>query len=293
MGENRDDSHHDGPLDAALLAEIEQEFAELTAEIEKINALPALGAPEKAAMIETLRTSWHARHENKPERPQWRKTVDQAVDNAVDAVLRDSVEVDVDGNVLFNLKPDALGPHGKPLMNAAAIALRAKLTEMLPGVDLGDGSQTDPGKLLSETLMAAAQAFLGKGLQKAATGIATKRTQSFSFKVPKATSVRPAAAPSPTPESAGGGQRAAIIDTSSSASRVHSPAQPSSGPAPQTRASGPDLGHPAAKPKDPDAIQVKIDLAGLLGALMNPNRGTKKKTGRGREKTKSPRPKKP
>ena len=276
------------PLDAALMAEIEQEFAELTAEIAKINALPSLGAPEKAAMIESLRTAWQARHEGKPERPEWRVEVDRAVDDAVDSVLRDSVVVDVDGNVLFDLKPDALGPHGKPLMNAAATALRAKLGEMLPGVDLGDGAETDPGKLLSSTLMAAAQAFLGKGLQRASSGLAHKRKQSFSFSVP-------AAEPAQTSSTAGGAPAspAAPVDTQPAATRVELPASAPQ-PAPQTTARGPDMGAPApTKPKDPDAIQVKIDVAGLLGALMNPNRGAKKKSGTRRAKPKKPGPKKP
>jgi hypothetical protein len=250
-------------------------------------------------MVEALRTSWHARHEDKPERPEWRKTVDKAVDNAVDALLRDSIEVDVDGNVLFNLKPETLTPHGKPLMHAGAIAVRAKLAEMLPGVDLGDGSQADPGKLLSEALMAAAQVFLGKGLQKAVTEISNKRDQMFSFKVSKAPTLDPAVS-SPAPESTSG-ESPARVDTSSTATPAQSLGKPATGVPPQSsptrparpKVSGPDLGHPAGKPKDPDAIQVKIDLAGLLGALMNPKSGAKKKTGRGPGKPKRPRPKKP
>ena len=42
-------------IDAEVRAEIEAEFAELTAEIERINALPQTAAPEKAAMLEALR----------------------------------------------------------------------------------------------------------------------------------------------------------------------------------------------------------------------------------------------
>ena len=329
-----DDIPQDAPyaLDAALLAEIEREFAELTAEIEKINALPALGAPEKAAMIESLRTSWRSRHEGKAERPEWRKTVDAAVDDAVDSVLKDSIEVDVDGNLSFNLRPEALGPHGQPLMNAAAVALRAKLSEILPGVDLGSTEDKDPGKLLSDTLMTAMQAFLGKGLENVVSQFAAKGTHAFAFKSPlKIRPLTPSRSPAPSvPE-----EQTPVDATSPAPSKpvgsqigppmgedvapeiqappetAKAPVQPkkvepkrAAGPAAAPKKAvvetadaptpaGPDMGRPTTKGADPDAIRVKIDIAGLFGALMNPKPVAKKTTKRVRTRPKKPGPKKP
>ena len=323
----------DDALDPELLAEIEREFAELTAEIEKINALPTLGAREKAAMIESLRTSWRTRHEGKV-RPDWRVTVDAAVDDAVDAVLKDSIEVDVDGNLLFNLRPEALGAHGQPLMNAAAVALRAKLAEVLPGVDLGSSEGKDPGQLLSDTLMTAMQAFVGKGLGSVVSELSTKGSQAFSFggpikfgrSAPAPEHAPPGPAPSPaeaaptdaatkTPEEMLAQADAGLKPPSAP---VAAPAPPTSDPTPTERAqrdkagppkakraravvqtsdsprpSGPDMGTPRAKQPDPDAIRVKIDVAGLFGALLNPQAAAKKKTKRVKTRSKKTGPKKP
>jgi len=146
----------DTTLDAEIQAEIEAEFAELTAEISRINALPETPAPEKVALLEALRTQWRSRERpqaTEDDRPAWRRSIDDAVTAAVDGLLDDGLRVGLDGDIQFDLQGESLKLHGQPVVDALLGGLRATLSERFPAIDAAAKSGVDPGRMLMATLL--------------------------------------------------------------------------------------------------------------------------------------------
>ena len=146
----------DETMDAEIQAEIEAEFAELTAEIARINALPQTAAPEKVAMLEALRAQWRGRERRAPEgddRPEWRRSIDDAVSQAVDGLLADGLDVDLDGNIQFDLQGDTMKMHGQPVVDALIAGLQATLADRFPAIDAASRAGVDPGRMLMATLL--------------------------------------------------------------------------------------------------------------------------------------------
>ena len=117
--------------DPELLAEIEAEFAELTAELERINALPRSMAPKKAELVKSLREQWFAKQGARPDRPEWRKKMDDALGEAISKILEDGIQETGDGRLEFALRNDSVQTHGGPLMEALLVGFRQMLTEKL------------------------------------------------------------------------------------------------------------------------------------------------------------------
>ncbi|TNF26645.1 MAG: hypothetical protein EP329_20915, partial [Deltaproteobacteria bacterium] len=121
----------EGLDDPQLLAEIEAEFAELTAEIEKINALPRSMTPKKAELIKDLKRQWLAKRAESGDRPEWRKRMDDAIGEAITKVLEDGIQETPDGRMEFALQNDSLQVHGGPLMEALLTGFKHMLAEKL------------------------------------------------------------------------------------------------------------------------------------------------------------------
>lgn len=117
--------------DPELLAEIEAEFAELTAELERINALPRSMAPKKAELVKSLREQWFAKQGARADRPEWRKKMDDALGEAISKILEDGIQETGDGRLEFALRNDSVQTHGGPLMEALLVGFRQMLTEKL------------------------------------------------------------------------------------------------------------------------------------------------------------------
>ena len=146
----------DDTIDADIQAEIEAEFAELTAEIDRINALPQTAAPEKVAMLEALRTQWRGRERKAAEdddRPEWRRSIDDAVSQAVDGLLTDGLDVDLDGNIQFDLQGESMKIHGQPVVDALIGGLQATLADRFPAISAASQAGVDPGRMLMATLL--------------------------------------------------------------------------------------------------------------------------------------------
>ena len=123
----------EGLDDPALLAEIEAEFAELTAEIQRISAMPSHVGPRKSELLEALRASWRERLEAKTgDRPQWRQKLDETISRAVDRLLEDGIVENADGSIGFALRGDTLQNEGGPLLRGLLDGLSNMLTEKLP-----------------------------------------------------------------------------------------------------------------------------------------------------------------
>lgn len=123
----------DGLDDPALLAEIEAEFAELTAEIQRISAMPASVGPRKSELLEALRASWRERLKLKTaDRPEWRQRLDDTIGRAVDRLLEDGLVENADGSIGFALRGDTIQNEGGPLLRGLLDGLSNMLTEKFP-----------------------------------------------------------------------------------------------------------------------------------------------------------------
>ena len=159
-------------IDPEVRAEIEAEFAELTAEIERINALPQTAAPEKAAMLEALRQQWRERRPvavSQEGAPPWRRAFDVAIGDAVDGLLTEGLDVDLDGNIQFDLQSDSLKMHGQPVVDALLTGLQATLAERFPALGAATKAGVDPGRMFMAALLGGLEQVVSSSIKPSAT----------------------------------------------------------------------------------------------------------------------------
>jgi hypothetical protein len=211
--------------DADILRALDEEFAELTQEISRINNLPR--GRVRQDNIEALREHWRKRAASRDHLPPWRRRLDEALEGAIERMLIESRDKaiasgDASGGLNLQLDSDAMMRHGMPVFGALLEGLQQTLNEKLKG--------------LGDTLTVAATHTTDAG----------------------------AAAPTPTP----------------AAKPSAAPAKPSEKPADGAAAPA-----PAAKP----AMQVNINLQGLLGSIIKQVQDNAKQGANG----KGPQPPKP
>ena len=117
--------------DPALLAEIEAEFAELSAELERIHQLPRSMAPKKAELVRGLREQWAQKQAARPDRPEWRQRLDDALGEALGRILEDGIQETADGKLAFTLNQDSVQSYGGPLLTAVLDGFRHMLADKL------------------------------------------------------------------------------------------------------------------------------------------------------------------
>lgn len=119
-------------VDPAVLAEIEAEFAAITQEIQRISAMPRSSGTRKAEMLKAIRGDWEKRAaERSPDRPEWRKRLDAALDQAIDKMLVDSLVDLPDGSVAFQLNSNTMQSEAPPLLKALLDGIIATWQEKL------------------------------------------------------------------------------------------------------------------------------------------------------------------
>lgn len=158
----------EGLDDPALLAEIEAEFAELSAEIQRISAMPSSAGmgPQKRELIEALRASWRERLTAKHgDRPEWRKKLDETIGKAVDRLLEDGIIENADGSLGFALRGDTLKNEGGPLLRGLLDGLSHMLSERFPATPApaapGQGAAQTPANPLQGLLGGLGQMLAG------------------------------------------------------------------------------------------------------------------------------------
>jgi hypothetical protein len=114
------------------LPSIEEEFAELDAELKRISALPLRTREQQNTLVlalESLRDSWQKKARARPDLPEWRRLVDDAIAAAFDSVLGEvrTSAGDADGKV--RLDPQMLQRHLRPVLDAVADGLRRNLVQ--------------------------------------------------------------------------------------------------------------------------------------------------------------------
>lgn len=126
-----DDEGLEGLNDPALLAEIEAEFAELRAEIDRISAMPATSGPRKAELLRALRKQWRERPVSK-DQPAWRAKLDVVVGAALEQIMAEGLQEGPGGNMQFQLQGSSLQDHGGPVLSALLDGFQAYLAEKFP-----------------------------------------------------------------------------------------------------------------------------------------------------------------
>jgi len=132
MNETPNDPQKLEDIDPTVLAEIEAEFAAIANEIQRISTLPANLAPKKPAMLTALRAEWQQKAEARdPNRPEWRKSLDAALDRAIDKLVADSLVELPDGQLAFEMNNQALQSEAPPIMKALLAGVTAMLQDKL------------------------------------------------------------------------------------------------------------------------------------------------------------------
>jgi hypothetical protein len=109
------------------LPTIEDEFAELDAELKRIAAMPVETPEQRNALLmtlEALRADWEARA--RADAPEWRKQVDAAVAKGFDG-LREDLQRAGRSGANFQLDGPTIQHHLRPVLDALADGLKQNL----------------------------------------------------------------------------------------------------------------------------------------------------------------------
>lgn len=115
--------------DETRLPSIEEEFAELDAELKRIAAMPLRTREQQNSLLmalESLRDGWQKKGRAQVDAPPWRRLVDDAIAAAFDGVLG---EVRVGAHDAVRLDPQLLQRHLRPVFDALADGLRRNLVQ--------------------------------------------------------------------------------------------------------------------------------------------------------------------
>jgi hypothetical protein len=111
------------------LPSIEEEFAELDAELKRIAAMPLRTREQQnslLAALESLRDGWQQKGRARTDGPEWRRIVDEAIAKAFDGLL---LEVRDGAANVVRLDPQMLQRHLRPVFDAVADGLRRNLVQ--------------------------------------------------------------------------------------------------------------------------------------------------------------------
>jgi outer membrane protein OmpA-like peptidoglycan-associated protein len=110
---------------------IDEEFAELERELERLRELPVQTPREQQqalATYEAVKREWEARIAAHPDQPEWQKRAQAALTDAIGSVLRDQKSFGLDGKFTFQLDQQELKKHAAPVLDAV---LQGLLTSLL------------------------------------------------------------------------------------------------------------------------------------------------------------------
>jgi hypothetical protein len=112
------------------LPSIEEEFAELDAELKRIAAMPLHTREQQNALLmalESLRDGWHKKGRAQSDAPAWRRVVDDSIAFAFDGVLAEVRASAGNAAGVVRLDPEMLQRHMRPVFDAVADGLRRNL----------------------------------------------------------------------------------------------------------------------------------------------------------------------
>jgi len=125
-----------GPVDeiedmdeARLAAELDAEFDEIRAEIDRINLQERVGGSAKKMLLQQYRKARKASRKESADRPPWRVRLDEAIETTIDKFVEDGLEERADGSIALVFKSELIGTHGIPLLTALLDAMREGLKD--------------------------------------------------------------------------------------------------------------------------------------------------------------------
>lgn len=138
------------------LPSIEEEFAELDAELKRIAAMPLRTREQQNALVvalESLRDGWQQKGRAHVDAPPWRRVVDEAVTVAFDGLLAEVRAGAADAAGTLRLDPQMLQRHIRPVFDAVADGLRQNLVHKFgkpqpPGAPPPEVDGTDVAAIL-------------------------------------------------------------------------------------------------------------------------------------------------
>jgi len=138
------------------LPSIEEEFAELDAELKRIAAMPLRTREQQNALVvalESLRDGWQKKGRAHLDAPAWRRVVDEAITTAFDGLLAEVRAGAADGAGGLRLDPQMLQRHLRPVLDAVADGLRRNLVQKFgkpqpPGAPPPEVDGTDVAAIL-------------------------------------------------------------------------------------------------------------------------------------------------
>jgi hypothetical protein len=109
---------------------IEEEFAQLDAELKRIAQLPVRTPEQQDALIvalESLRADWETKWKARENAPAWRAAVDTAIVNAFDELIRNARKRGSDG--AFRIDPEMVKRALEPVLQELSDGLRKNLVD--------------------------------------------------------------------------------------------------------------------------------------------------------------------
>jgi hypothetical protein len=119
----------DGLDEALLAAEIEAEFEDIRAEIDRINIQERVGGPTKRLLLQQYREHKKATRKTDLSRSPARKKLDDAIEAAIDGFVEQGLVEKADGTLALTFNSELIGTHGIPVLTAILDAVRAGLVE--------------------------------------------------------------------------------------------------------------------------------------------------------------------
>jgi len=124
--------HQKEPPRPPATLSIDEEFAALEQEIDRITALPPSGVRDMTGVLsalQALKLEWDKRAESRFDQPVWRRRIDQALATALGKVLQAGQTVDRHGNLGFHLEGDAVAKYGTPVVGAVLDGLEQQFLD--------------------------------------------------------------------------------------------------------------------------------------------------------------------
>ncbi len=101
---------------------IDDEFAELQKEIERVTTLPAQGSPNVDAIVaalQAMKVEWDKKVAQRFDRPVWLRRMDEAIALALSKILTAGQTMDRHGNLGFQLEGETVKKLATPVVDAA------------------------------------------------------------------------------------------------------------------------------------------------------------------------------
>jgi len=111
---------------------IDDEFAELEKELDRLTALPPTGVRDTSGIVlalGALKQTWDKRLETRFDRPVWQRKIDEAIARALSQILQAGQTIDRHGNLGFALDAAQVKEHAAPVVSSVMDGLEQEFMD--------------------------------------------------------------------------------------------------------------------------------------------------------------------